>query len=135
MSRKPSTVEPINLAPEVWAYIAGFVDGEGCITAGVINKDTNPSYQLVINASQRSVEPLLWIQSQVGGKIYKYEGCYRWVCSQRLRIVAVLLGMLPYLKLKDRQARVAINMVRKTDFKVGGEADVYHKALKQLKRR
>lgn len=121
-----------------WAYLAGFFDGDGCITSGVINRARGyPSYVVVLSISQKKREPLDWVKERFGGRIYdfKHHGIgYVWKLTSRQEVSHVLLGMIPYLVLKRRQAAVAINMTRLASLRVGTEADKYASRLKELKR-
>lgn len=88
------------------AYIAGFFDGEGCIT-------TNKQY-ILINASNAYREPLEFIEKVFGGyvseyqpKNKRYKKSYRWIAQGKSALI-VLEFLLPYLIVKKERAVLAI---------------------------
>lgn len=97
-----------------WAYIAGFIDGEGCIMAF-----THPQSRTIyprITASQVRPEPLQWIHDRLGGYLHfqsyehrGYRGIWRirWDARKAER---VLRGIEPYLILKQDQAQLALTL-------------------------
>lgn len=101
------------------AYIAGFIDGEGCIRIGVSKNSRNPSLQ--VNASNSVIAPLEFIQTLFGGSIYvwehtniKWKTSYRWAIYGRQGAI-VLKSILPYLIIKKRQALLGIEYVLLSD--------------------
>jgi len=104
------------------AYAAGLVDGEGCITI-VKNKDNRChagfSLYLRVIIGMATCDSLTWVNAIFGGSLYsnirQYQTytlvVYQWAisCKQALRF---LESILPYLKDKQNQARVAIEFQR-----------------------
>lgn len=110
--------ENINLSsPEVLAYIAGFLDGEGCIQINKINskarKQTgySPRYYLMISATQAHPEPIQLLKNIFGGTIdIRNLPSHKKLAAWRLQgksASMVLKSLIPYLKVKKTQAIVA----------------------------
>jgi hypothetical protein len=74
------------------AWIAGFLDGEGCL-------DLTRRGQLRIRATQKYLLPLRRLQALTGaGKIYKDRDAYVWYLGRRKQVYHVLCHVLPYLQ-------------------------------------
>jgi len=97
------------------AYIAGIIDGEGSITIAN-NKERYKdkvyrSYRLVVQVGNNDIGLIDWLHSLGGcvtrrplpsGKVF-----YNWIVESR--IAGFLLGqLLPYLRIRKRQAEAAI---------------------------
>jgi len=103
------------------AYIAGFIDGEGCIN--IYKREPKrrgrKSYEYALNMliANTRLEPLKFIMSSYGGHIQKYidnRGSNRAICyhlclsprsSQNL-----LLSIYPYLMIKKPHADIAFKL-------------------------
>jgi hypothetical protein len=98
------------------AYIAGFIDGEGCISIYPCNsKKDNPSFTPRIIITNLDSAVLAWIQEIVGGgnlyKKKKYKEHHRQAYSLQLTAgvtIPLLKRILPYLKVKTKQAKLAL---------------------------
>jgi hypothetical protein len=96
-----------------WAYLAGFIDGEGCIIANPTNRRT--CFKPTINLKQVHHPSLQEVQDIFGvGKLYvkKAKGNRHsqlvWRIFRQGEVEYLLRGCLPYLKLKKRQAALAL---------------------------
>jgi len=99
------------------AYIAGFVDGEGCISLGR-KKDNSyrrhHTYQLVVTISNTRKEILEWLHKKFGGhfRISHPPSKSRnkvWVWAILCRkAINFLKEIYPYLKIKKSQAKLAM---------------------------
>ena len=85
-----------------WAYLAGLIDGEGCITS---RRNSKGSYYTRMTISQKRVELLWWVHERFGGAV-SVKG-RTWHAGSR-HSAWVLEGVLPYLVLKRDQAEVAL---------------------------
>lgn len=58
---------------QVKAYIAGFLDGEGCISITKAKKKRSINYTYVLNIvfAQKNPKILKWIQKYYGGRLHK----------------------------------------------------------------
>lgn len=91
-------------------YIAGFFDGEGCVT---IRYDARHDYHTIsVSISQNERNILEWICEEYGGKIYsgrhgKFYG-YEWVLYRKNDIIRFLNDILPSLRIKKDQAIIGL---------------------------
>ena len=112
------------------AYIAGFVDGEGCFS---IDKSTRkdpryktPTYIFSLRVSQTQVEVLEWIQSLLGGGIYERKSrdraarkrCPNAKTSWHLQLYGktaenAVRRLAPYLRVKQPHVKVALEFFEK----------------------
>lgn len=106
------------------AYIAGIVDGEGCITVCArspksTSRETSIQYVLTVSIQMCDDDLIRWIHSAIGGigSVYRYkhhQPNHKDATSLRLGVrdgVILLRLILPYLRLKRRQAELFIEMV------------------------
>jgi hypothetical protein len=121
-----------------WAYLAGFVDGEGCIRS-YCHGQSGCYYPLLI-ISQVDPAPLLWIHGIWGGLLreqknpnYSTGGIWRLRFSGYAAI-PVLRGIHPYLKVKQPQAALAISLMTRVDRWDHEIQARIHRRLSELKR-
>jgi hypothetical protein len=108
-------------------YAAGFFDGEGCIgiwEGGSYKGRKTPSLVMVINVTGTNELSIAWWKSTFGvGRIYKiprkhrkdnWSDSWKWLCDAR-QARSVLEQILPYLKLKRREAELALEFQRHKD--------------------
>ena len=107
---KDGPVEPDNRR-QLLSYLAGFFDGEGCILA----RKRGNSAELALDVTQVSTEPLSMFCEEFGGAVTtQYRGTeviYRWRLYGRARIELALQELLPYLRVKREQARLALELI------------------------
>lgn len=105
------------------AYIAGFFDGEGCVTilkAPPSGKSRTAVYSLTVIISQNGDIPIVELVELTGvGSIHEHTqspGAYNWqIRSKEAR--DFLVAILPYLKSKKEQAEIAIEYQNKQTHK------------------
>ncbi len=96
------------------AYVAGLFDGEGYVDiyqASTSNKSKSISLMLRVIISQKDGSIMNWLEKNFGGYVRmerrKDSWIYRWdIRSQKAKDFLVL--MMPYLKIKLAQAKLAI---------------------------
>jgi len=94
-------------------YIAGFFDGEGCIS---IHKVADYYYQLTVVISSTSKEPLELLKNQYGGSLLcrpasgNRQPCWQWKI-RAVRTKKFLLDIFPWLIIKRPQAAVALEFL------------------------
>jgi len=95
------------MKPTFKAYVAGLMDGEGCIA---ILRDRRGYYKLQIQITQKYPgEVFRKLERHFGGSTYddgKY-GKKRWQVTSR-QATKMLMKIIPYLELKRDQAALAI---------------------------
>ncbi len=123
-------VPVIDASPEDWAYLAGIIDGEGCI--GTIRTTSNGRMRPVLSIKQKYPTVLNRLVLSFGGWITDRTNPpgYLWRLTSG-RAEAVIEGALPYLTLKERQARVALRLFYEYDLE---ESKRLARILSTLKR-
>ena len=113
------------------AYLAGFFDGEGsfsiCRTRSTLRTMADGSkkkyvvYKLCVSCTNTNREVLAWMASNFGGKVYtsnqenrnpNYKPRYNWIINNNEERERFILGVLPYLKVKTEQAKIALEFIR-----------------------
>lgn len=98
------------------AYLAGLIDGEGCIGFRLEKrKDRTNSYlRIILTITMTNFEVLSEVHKQCGGYLGKYidkrpqnRQQWRWAVGDKTAI-AVLKQISPYLIVKKNQAKLAI---------------------------
>ena len=91
------------------AYIAGFIDADGCI-----NMRKAPNYVIRVQVYNTKISVLLWIKDLYGGRMWVREAKGNSKTSYTLEFTArpayaLLSDIYPYLILKKEQAKILIN--------------------------
>jgi hypothetical protein len=109
------------LTKEEWSYIAGFIDGEGCITL-TNPKKVNTRFVGEILIVNTNIFVLRWIKHRILGNLNKrkkqspnHKTAYCLKISKREDIIRILDNIYPYLKIKDRQARIILDLLKSRD--------------------
>ena len=97
------------------SYLAGFLDGEGCIMLPVVTgEDRRNGNRLVIVVDNTNDLSLHLFAIRFGGSVIRIKpsrhnqrGYFRWTVTDR-RAEYVIRELLPYLRLKQPQAKVAL---------------------------
>jgi LAGLIDADG endonuclease len=99
------------------AYMAGFFDGEGCIT--IVRQKPNGRgktmrHQLHVIIGQKDGAIMDWIVGNFGGPTHlvKRDGSYSWQLSQN-KAYYFLKQILPFLKYKRSQAELGIRFMQR----------------------
>lgn len=89
-------------------YAAGFFDGEGWVS--IRDRNGTGRFNLMIGAGQKDIRPLLLMQALYGGSIHgpDTQSMHRWAGPHGEKAADALGEMLPHLRVKDAQARIAI---------------------------
>lgn len=102
-----------NAPTTMLAYFAGLMDGEGCIDISrrMAKNSVNPSFRLTVIIANNVTVPLEAAKRVWGGALHasaraQYYG-YQWRLSGN-DASAFLADVLPYLMIKDDEARHAI---------------------------
>jgi len=128
MSSKPKT--PLRaMTVEEAAYIAGFFDGEGCLTMRRSNRHSRGKagsgvasvhYRLALDFANRHLGVLRWIQQFTGGAIYSKYGparSSRWapafalIMWNKADIERLLRAIQPYVKVKTEQVALGLDFL------------------------
>lgn len=95
-----------------WGYLAGILDGEGCICA----YKSSSRRELVITVSMTEFGAIDWLAENLAGTVQlvparsgKHKPIRRWNLSRRADQEYVLSMVAPYLKVKRFQAERALD--------------------------
>ncbi|GAI61423.1 unnamed protein product [marine sediment metagenome] len=116
----------------LYAYCAGFIDADGCIMLTVYKSKHWRQMRVCVDAYNRKPEPLQLLKQLFGGSLYyrkprdeRWAGCWCWRV-QGNEAHTCLTALLPYLRIKQEQAKVALaaEAIRQAEWKrvdaVGG---------------
>lgn len=99
------------------AYCAGLIDGEGSISSSASRKCPS-NYRIIVSISMCNPDGLEVLSATFGGtvklekrKTVTGKPVYSWVCYCR-NAAHVLESVLPFLKVKKKQALVAIKLAQ-----------------------
>ena len=111
-----------------WSYLAGMIDGEGCITvtkgcrywqSASGEKIKYPAYCLQITIVNNSLALMKFLISHFGGTYYyhvrknpKAKPGFIWMPKGRKNRENLLLAIIPYLVIKVEQAKLALEFLR-----------------------
>jgi hypothetical protein len=110
-----------------WAYVAGIVDGEGCIQIFSRPSKTAygtpyPGYRCEITIANTRIVLMKWLVQHFGGTYRqksngshqnpKHKICYEWRLGSHAKKERFLLGILPYLLIKREQGLLSLEFVR-----------------------
>ena len=105
-----------------WAYLAGVLDSDGCVTIGKSDSKGRSYYRLCVHITNTSRELIDWLATFFGGTIYlsnpnspkHYKSAWRW--SVRGRDASpILWGVLPYLRVKRERAELGLQFIKTMD--------------------
>ncbi len=108
------------------AYTAGFLDADGAIMA-TIEKHGEKKFgwrvRVTVKITQKGDEVIKWFhQSYKIGYIRKNHTTHEWIIRDQQVAVQILTLLLPYMKVKKRQAEMSIRII-KTQIKT--QRDLY----------
>lgn len=121
------------------AYLAGIVDGEGSISISLDSKEDR--FKLSLDITNTNLEVLQWVQKEWGGSISTRtpraghrKPCHRWFASAELT-EKVLRAILPYMRIKQLQAQLALDFRASFDWDKISEPGVMERGGKEFIRR
>jgi len=94
-------------------YLAGIVDGEGCINIVKYHKDNRYRYRLQLRVINTCKELVDWVEERFGGYITSRQRpnlkvVYEWYIADKAAEL-LLYDMLDYLIVKRQQAYIALD--------------------------
>ena len=132
------------------AYLAGLIDGEGCLDFGVNKSNPRTYYQPRVRIALVDKWLIDWLKKSFGGctetryyKNPKYNTSYCWTLSGN-NLKPLLGKVQPYLKLKKPQCSVLLKKIKIQEKNRGnklmnndvcGEIEFLHSELKRLNKR
>lgn len=141
-----------------WSYLAAMIDGEGCISIArrVSDHKVRNEYKSRVKNSTGRVMPysfrvavdntsltlMKWLIFNFGGVYYtknmavaNHKTSYNWRPKGRANIEAVLLGILPYLVIKQEQAEIGLEYVRMNGEKNPDKREELYSRMRDLNRK
>lgn len=107
-----------------WAYIAGFLDGDGSVMVQIKKrKDTKRGWRLMFTVcfyqDSRHEKPLIWIKRKLGiGYISKRnDGITEFRINGFKQLGPIMTALYPYVKFKKKQVSCAIQILQILDSK------------------
>jgi hypothetical protein len=119
-----------------WSYLAGLIDGEGCISIFHRVKEgeqltrihktranTHPykMFAMRISITNTYLPLMKWLIANFGGVYYQkresvngHKASYEWRPKGRNNVEKMLLGILPYMVIKKEQTQIALDYIRMT---------------------
>lgn len=103
-----------------FAYLAGIIDGEGCLLISRSNRGSYMNYYGRIHVKNTDYRLIKWLVDIFGGNVHqnnpvspKHAIAYSWYFSGDAHDKEVLLlAVLPYLIVKKEQAKVLVEFFR-----------------------
>jgi hypothetical protein len=117
----------LNIRKEELAYIAGMIDGEGCLR--IYNPTNNDGYnrksQTILTIANTNKEVLEWIKNKLDcGNIYvrehnnpKWKPVYNLRIASRLQIIKILKKIKPYIIIKKEKLKELLEYAIKTPYR------------------
>ena len=108
-------ISPFNISKSEAAFIAGFLEGDGCISAKIGPTSGSYRVRLVISFTQhtRNKVVLEYLQKLIGGKIIDYHSrnMSELAIYDRNKVTEIVRIVAPFLISKRRQAELAIKII------------------------
>jgi len=121
-------------------YIAGFLDGDGCIMVQLISrKDYRLGYEIrpsiVFYQKNRNKNFLIWLKSKlkVGYVRDRNDNMSEYDIVGKKPVMNILIRLLPFLRLKEKQGRLTLSILRQIP-ETGREmtAELLYKLSKEI---
>jgi len=128
----------MNIPETEWAYLAGIIDGEGCIYIHKWrDKGKYFGYTLVLHISNTDYSLIRWIRERFGGIVYTRKRRRKTKNTHSIQLLHgtanfILGKVYPYLVLKREQARVAFAF--RATYKKGNAAGLNNEIIKERNR-
>jgi hypothetical protein len=112
-----------------WSYLAGLFDGEGTFSI----YQNNGNYHVTVTGEEKqynftnhrveitntNIDLMEWLIKHFGGKYYLHrrakivhKPAYSWRPSGKKNTESLILGILPYLVIKQKQANIVLQYIR-----------------------
>ena len=141
-SRPPDAIT--GLTTDERAYIAGLIDGEGCINVAAVGPNRNRTVYPMVTVAMTHRGVINWLAERLQAGTVKlhnqtslrrhptYKPQYRFqVFGKRAQLLCKAL--LPYLKVKDQQARLVLDFP--TDARIAPGVKIERSAINEVRYR
>ncbi len=101
-----------------FAYLAGLIDGDGAIMAS-LEKHSEKRYgfrvRVIVKIAQKKKEFIDWIPNTFGvGSVRSCDNSFEWLVRDQKEIALFLQRILPFLRIKRKQALIATIILRES---------------------
>ena len=108
-----------------FVYVAGIIDGEGCLIISKSDRGSYDNYYGRIHVKNTDRRLMKWLVEHFGGNIHvhkpkseKHSIAYSWYFSGNAKSKEIfLLAIMPYLIIKREQAKVLVEFFRLSEQK------------------
>jgi hypothetical protein len=127
-----------------YAYLAGIIDGEGCLLISRSNRGSYMNYYGRIHVKNTDYRLIKWLLDHFGGNVHqsvpedlvKHAVAYSWYFSGDAHDKEVLLlALMPYLIVKKEQAKTLVEFFRMSGEKNPAKREKFYQANKILNHR
>jgi hypothetical protein len=100
-----------------FAYLAGLIDGDGCISAGRTFRERSNCYEYILrievtSSDRKTVSRLIELFGGIPCKNWIDNTLYwKWVCQVRKNQEYIFKGIIPFLVIKKQQAKLGLEFV------------------------
>lgn len=98
-----------------YAYLAGLFDGDGAIMAFIQShkeKKFGFRVRVIIKITQKNPDVLQSLQKEFSiGSVVANRSTYEFIIRDQKEIISILSKLLKYLKIKNRQAEIALQIL------------------------
>lgn len=101
-----------------YAYLAGLIDGEGCISIRKTFQYGKDQFKPMVEVGMTDIEPMKLLKQTFGGSYWPelVRGMNLPITKWRVtgsHVIPVLEPLLPYLLAKKKQAQIALELARR----------------------
>ena len=97
-------------------YLAGLIDGEGCISAYYDKNNASPRIRVsVVNTDKKMID---WIKKYYGGYTHhrrfrqdNWKDCYAWIINPSRKDKSLIESLIPLLITKKRQMKLVLEYI------------------------
>ena len=121
----------------VYAYISGFFDGEGCVGTHIDKRNSPHTINLRIHIANTNYEVLVKIKNVFGGKIYPHhqhlknrKDAWDWYIIDRNELKNFLEKILPYSTVKRQQIKYGLKYLELTSDARNGRSGISNEEQK-----
>lgn len=127
-----------------YGYLAGIIDGEGCLIISRSNRGSYMNYYGRIHVKNTDQSLMKWLVNNFGGNVHKHipsnaikhSIAYSWYFAGNAHSKEVLLlALMPYLIVKKEQAKVLIEFFRMSGEKNPDKREQLYQKMIALNRR
>lgn len=127
-----------------YSYLAGIIDGEGCLLVSRSNRGNYMNYYGRIHVKNTDYRLIQWLLDHFGGNVHsgtptdleKHSKAYSWYFSGDAHDKeTLLLALMPYLIVKKEQAKILVEFFRMSGEKNPAKREELYQRNAALNRR